>query len=59
MPKLYLENEKTKNRYEIVSLDKENGKVTLRSGDTTFDEVYNPEAFKRMGYKLIKVAAEG
>lgn len=52
MPKLYFRNVNTGKRYEVVKLDKAAGKVTLKGATATFDEVYDKDRFKRMGYVL-------
>lgn len=52
--KLYFKNEQTGKRYELVEMDKENGKVTLRGETATFTEEYDKDRFKRLGYKLEK-----
>jgi len=50
--KLYFRNAKTGKRYEVVKLDKAVGKVTLKGEMATFEEVYDKDRFKRMGYVL-------
>jgi len=52
--KLYLENKQTRRRYLIVRLNKDTGKVTLRGEHAEFEEVYDKDRFKAMGYTLVK-----
>jgi hypothetical protein len=54
--KVYLEHKATKRRFEVVSLDKERGKVTLKGPHSTFEENWNPAQFKMNGYTLVKEA---
>ena len=50
--KLFLKNVHTGKRYEIVKLDKDAGKVTLRGETTEFVEDYSKERMIALGYKL-------
>lgn len=52
--KLFLQNTSTRKRYEILGVDKETGKVTLKGPHATFEENYDVVRFKEMGYKLVK-----
>lgn len=56
--KLYLKNEQTGKRYEIVKLDKAAGKVTLRGETAEFVEEYSKERMQRLGYVLEKAEKE-
>ena len=53
--KLYLKNEATGKRYEIVKLDTETNKITLRGETAEFVEDYSKERMKKLGYVLAKV----
>lgn len=50
--KLFLVHGETKRRFEIVEVA--NGKIKLRGEFSTFEEAYDPAAFKAKGYKLVK-----
>jgi hypothetical protein len=50
--KLYLKNEKTGKKYEIISLDKETNVVTLKGPNAEFTETFDKDRFKRLGYTL-------
>ena len=52
--KIYLKHPKTGRRFEIVKIDKERGKVTLKGAHATFVEDWKPEQFKKDGYVLEK-----
>ena len=58
MAKIYLKNEKTEARYEIVRMDKEKTPpvVTLKgeNSEVEFEEPFDKERLKRMGYKLVQ-----
>ena len=54
MAKLFFRNTETGNRYEVISLDKETKKITLRGLHSTFEENYSPGRFKALGYVLEK-----
>jgi hypothetical protein len=54
MTTLYLVNQQTKKRYQIVHLDKETGIVTLRGEHAEFKEKYDRDRFKALGYTLVK-----
>lgn len=52
--KVYLEHASTKRRFEIVNIDKDRGKVTLKGEHSTFVETWDPARFKANGYTLIR-----
>jgi glutamine amidotransferase-like uncharacterized protein len=54
MPKIYFRNEATGKKFQVVKLDKESGKVTLRGEHAEFVEAYDRDRFKRLGYVLEK-----
>lgn len=55
--KIFFEHEKTGKKFDIVSIDREAGKVTLRGElGTEFEEPYDKERFQRLGYRLRKEA---
>ena len=53
--KLFLKNTQTGKRYEIVHLDSDAGKITLRGETAEFVEDYSKERMKRLGYVLEKL----
>lgn len=56
--KLYLKHVATGNMYEIVGTFEEKGKsmITLKDAEmaTTFNEPYDKEHLKNLGYQLVK-----
>ena len=58
MAKIYLKNDKTGNRYEVVRMDnaKTPPEVVLKGENSSveFTEPFDKEKFKRMGYSLVK-----
>lgn len=54
MMKAFFVNKATGKEYEILSLNKETGKVKLKGPHSTFEEAYDKEALKRMGYTLVQ-----
>lgn len=54
MSKIYLRNQHTNKRYQVIALDKEKKLVTLRGEHAEFKEPYDPARFKRLGYVIEK-----
>ena len=56
MPKHFLINRNTKRRFEIVNLNPETKAMTLRGEETggTFEDKFDPEQLREMGYDLVK-----
>lgn len=54
MSKLYFENVHTKRRFEIVRLNRETNRITLRGQHAMFDEDYDKDRFQAMGYRLVQ-----
>lgn len=52
--KLFLRHPGTGRKFEIMNIDKEHGKVTLKGQHSTFVEDWKPEWFKAKGYILEK-----
>lgn len=53
MAEVFFEHLKTKKRYAVVRFDKDHGKVRLKGeSGLEFDERYNPDMFRQMGYTL-------
>lgn len=52
--RVYLEHTKTKRRYEIVKVDAATKMVTLRGKHATFEEPFDKEKLKSMGYTMVK-----
>lgn len=52
MTVLYLRNTHTNRRYRIVHLDRENNKIVLRGDHAEFEEDYDKQRFKALGYVL-------
>lgn len=59
MVKVYFRNVKTNKRYEVVRLDKEAGKITLRGSIAEFTEPYSKERFEKLGYILEREEPKG
>ncbi len=55
MTKLYLVHDTTKRRFEVMQVDRENERITLKGEHATFDEKYDPPRFKQLGYRIEKV----
>lgn len=55
MATVYFRNTKTGKRFEVVRLDPKTNIITLRGEHAEFDETYDKEKFKRLGYTLEKV----
>ena len=53
----YLVHKTTGRQYRIVSIDTQNGTITLEGERTTFTEKFDKEQFKRMGYDLVRDVA--
>jgi hypothetical protein len=49
---LYFENNKTGKKFRVVSIDKEQGTITLKGDHAEFTEAYDKDRFKSMGYQL-------
>lgn len=58
MPKYYLKSKKTGKRFQIVRRNKVAGTVTLKGDIAEFDEAFDMEKFKTMGYTLEKEDAD-
>lgn len=54
--KLYFRNEKTGKRYEVISIDKAKNVIRLKGSAAEFEEPYDKDRFKRLGYVLEKEA---
>lgn len=54
MTTVYLRHTKTGKRYQVVSLNKADGKITLKGEHAEFTESYDPPRFKQLGYVLEK-----
>lgn len=54
MTKAYLEHEKTGKRFEVLGLNREAGTVKLKGEFATFEEPFDKERLKKMGYSLVK-----
>lgn len=52
MSKLFFRNTETGKRFQVVKLDKDTKKVTLRGEHAEFIEQYDRERFQRLGYVL-------
>ncbi len=54
MPTLYLQHQKTARRYQIVRIDRTRNVIQLRSeAGTEFEEPYDKDRIKQMGYELV------
>lgn len=54
MTRLVFRNTVTGKTYDVVRLDKERGVVILKGPNAQFEEPYDKENFKRLGYVLEK-----
>lgn len=54
MTELIFRNTITGKAYKVLSLDKERGVIILQGPNAKFEEPYDKENFKRMGYVLEK-----
>lgn len=52
--KVFFRNEKTGKRFEVLSINKEEGTIVLKSEYAEFTEPYDKERFKQLGYVLEK-----
>lgn len=52
--KPFFVNEKSGRAFEVISVDKERGKVTLKGEYSTFEEDYSKERMQELGYTLEK-----
>lgn len=52
MAEVYFENEKTGKKYLVLKFDREAGTVRLKGPQGEFDEKYDKEHFKKLGYTL-------
>jgi hypothetical protein len=55
--KLYLVHGETKRKYEVLAVDRTANTIKLKGEQATFEETYNPERFKQLGYTLVKEEA--
>jgi hypothetical protein len=53
MSRVFLVNEKTQRRYEVLNIDRTQDppRITLKGETATFTEDYDKEHFKKMGYR--------
>ena len=54
MTEIYLRHTETGKQYKVVKFDRENGKITLQGPHAQFDEDFDKERFKRLGYSMVK-----
>lgn len=54
MATFYLRNTHTNQRYQVVKVDPATNKVTLKGPLAQFEETYDKDRFKQMGYVLEK-----
>jgi hypothetical protein len=52
--RMFLEHSQTERRYEIVAVSDDKSKITLKGEHGTFEEDYDKDKFKRLGYKLVR-----
>jgi len=58
MSKMFLVNEETGKKYEIVDLDPEGGTITLKGERSTFTEPFDKARLKKLGYKPVKETSD-
>lgn len=51
---MFLEHTQTGRRYEIVGVSEDKTKITLKGEHGTFEEDYDKDKFKQLGYKLVR-----
>ena len=54
--KLFLVHGETKRKYEVLAVNRETNTIKLKGEQATFEEAYNPQRFKQLGYTLVKEA---
>lgn len=52
MAKVYFRHTKTNRRYEVVRLDSKHNKIILKGEHASFEQPYDKDEFKRLGYVL-------
>ncbi len=52
---LYLRSTATLKQYKIIKVDKAAGIITLRGTHREFDEPYDKDRLKKMGYEMIQI----
>lgn len=59
MAKVYFRHAKTGKRFEVVRFDNKTNVMTLRGEHAEFEQPYDKEQFKRLGYTLEKAEESG
>lgn len=54
MTKVFFKHTKTGKMYRVISVDKVNKTIKLKGEHAEFEEPYDVERFKKMGYELHK-----
>lgn len=54
MQALFLENKTTKRKFRVIKFDKEEGRIYLKGDYGEFDDEYDKERFKKMGYEMVQ-----
>lgn len=49
---IYFVHSETGRAYKVVSINKKDGTITLQGETSTFDEKYDKDWIKKMGYRL-------
>jgi hypothetical protein len=57
--KMFLVNEKTGKKYQIVAVDPKTNEMTIRGEYHEWTEPLNKERFKKLGYSLKQEPADG
>lgn len=56
--RLFLLNDSTGRKYEVLGRDAKAGTLRLKGPLATFDEPEDPERLKRLGYRMIKESSD-
>ncbi len=51
---LYLVHAETKRKFQVLGIDREKQVIRLKGEHAEFDEKYDPQALKRLGYALVQ-----
>ena len=58
MSELFFVNVNSGKKYKVLGIDKVKGTITLKGPNAEFDEPYDKERFKKLGYTLEKVESD-
>jgi hypothetical protein len=52
--KIFFKNQKTGKEFQVISINKDKTKITIKGEYATITEDYDPEKIKKLGYVMIK-----